>query len=195
MSPIENGTVLSFRIGAATFAAEDSIANNVIQKTGRRKSSAIAVAVVIMIILIIVAVTLGVVLSQPDKKEPTAQNALDDLISEQAGFPNGTLVIAADSFSPGASSLSPRNLTDDLLQGWGISTDVSSMVAETGRLNFFYVWMPASVNRKTRSTEGSDVGNIGIRFGDAKSVNVVLDHAQQVLISNHYRSLTHEYHT
>jgi hypothetical protein len=57
-------------------------------------------------------------------------------------------------------------------------TDVSSFIAESGRLTFLYIQIPLNgtgqqERRKKRSTSGVQVDAIGIKMGDTGIVNMV----------------------
>jgi hypothetical protein len=135
------------------------------------------VALVIFLVIIAIAVTLGVVLTHKHTPPPS----LDDTISNDATFPNGSSIISVQSLQQGPATMTPLYLDASMLGQLGIRVDNSSLVAETGRLSYFYVRLPpanyvdksARVKRQIQQDSDNTTGYIGVRFGDADTINIV----------------------
>lgn len=125
--------------------------------------------------LLIIAITLIVVLTRSKKR---TSPSLDDSISQNAVFPNGSYLVSTSSLQSGSPTMAPLQLNLSMLAQFGIRVDNSSLIAETGRLSYFYIWLPPQhpspiINLSNKKSQMINNTDVGIRFGDADTINVV----------------------
>ena len=129
--------------------------------------------------MLIVIIVLAVVLTQKSAATPdeTPAAKLAESLSDTAIFPNGSFTVSVDAIELDSPTMAPRDVNLTQLSQWGIEVDESSAVAEAGRLSFFYFWLPPTGNEESqdeRSKRDTSVeGSLAIRFGDARTLNVV----------------------
>ncbi|CAJ0953230.1 unnamed protein product, partial [Mesorhabditis belari] len=121
------------------------------------------VILAVVLIIIAVIVTLVLVLRKKHKPEETSSQSLDDILSDGSIFPNGSYQIAVDSLKSGNLTKAPLLVDIAMLNSFGLRVDNSSLIAEEGRLSYFFVRLPYV----------GDDGAVGVRFGDSKSINVI----------------------
>ena len=105
-----------------------------------KKKSCICVSVLIFIVLIAAAITVTLVLVL--RKGGNQGPSLDDIISDNSTFPNGSYKISADSLKSGLPEQAPLFVSIPMLNYLGLRVDNSSLVAETNRLSYFFVRLP-----------------------------------------------------
>lgn len=129
----------------------------------------ITAIVVVFLVVVAIAITLGIVLTKHVNNSPS----LDDIISQDATFPNGSYLIDVKSLQGGSASMAPSQPNASVLEQAGVQVDDSYTVAETERLSYLYIALPPAGRRSGRSADNDTISAIGIRFGNAKTLNVV----------------------
>ncbi|XP_055349665.1 uncharacterized protein LOC129596416 [Paramacrobiotus metropolitanus] len=128
---------------------------------------------IIAIVAVILAVTLGLVFGLQTDDTSSNNDVLDDKISQDAEFPNGSYIKSVDNFASGPVEAAPKNLSADDLSSFGVRVEDSSFVAETGRKHFFYIWLPPMDTRRSKRDTSDAQDGLAIRFGNAQNLNVV----------------------
>ena len=137
-----------------------------------RKKIILIAGIVTAVIVVAVGVTLFFVLrhhkdeskattsTYPPSSEPTTTffysttqqgPSLDDEISLNSTFPNGSSTVDVSELGQGLPTNAPLEVNITQLNQMGITIDNSSLVAETGRTSFFYILLPpANTAREKR---------------------------------------------
>lgn len=111
----------------------------------KTKKCLIWLAILLLVLIIAAAITVTLVLVL--KKKPAENDSgptLDDIISDNSTFPNGSFIISASSLQSDLPALAPLVVNISMLNWLGLRVDNSSMVAETNRLSYFFVRLPAA---------------------------------------------------
>uniref|UniRef100_A0AC34QSR9 Uncharacterized protein n=1 Tax=Panagrolaimus sp. JU765 TaxID=591449 RepID=A0AC34QSR9_9BILA len=135
----------------------------------------ISVSIVLLLIAVAIAVTLVLVLRKHKKDETPS---LDDVISDNSTFPDGSYQISVESLKSGPAEHAPLFVNVSMLNDLGVTTDNSSFVAETNRLSYFFVRLPPESSNKVTNArikrQATIInGSIGIRFGNSEIINVI----------------------
>uniref|UniRef100_A0A914PU60 Uncharacterized protein n=1 Tax=Panagrolaimus davidi TaxID=227884 RepID=A0A914PU60_9BILA len=94
----------------------------------------------------------------------TQKPSMADEIISNGTFPNDTFTVPVKNIIDDFIQPDPLQVNITHLNQLGISVDASSMVAETGRISFFYIRLPPQGATKFQ--------NIAIRFDNASILNV-----------------------
>lgn len=151
-----------------------------------KKCSYLKVVITVVVVFALL-LFLVLIIIRGQHKKPTS-SFLDNLISREAIFPNGSFTVNFDSLkSNGKPSMAPLYLTHSMFSELeiNINIDNSSLVAESGRLSYFYIWLPVPPHtyqadlpysykqNKSAMEIYHSIEYIGIRFGGAATVNVI----------------------
>ena len=139
------------------------------------KKTRILFVVIILTILLILGVVLGVVLSNKDNDSGSGLiTDKENYLSTSAQFPNGSYSLNINSLQAGHPDMTPLEVTPQNLSQWGVNIDNSSLVAEAGRLNYFYILLPLrSRILQSSNSIAVDISSIGVRFGSADSLRII----------------------
>ncbi|CAJ0939223.1 unnamed protein product, partial [Mesorhabditis belari] len=121
-------------------------------------------------LVILIALTVGLVVGlrkHKKKDSPDSGPSLDDILSNDSTFPNGSYQVSTGSLKAGPNNLKPILVTLQDLKSLGLIVDNSSLVAETNRLSVMFVRIPRN------GTARIQFGGIGVRFGSSDTLNVV----------------------
>ncbi|CAJ0925752.1 unnamed protein product, partial [Mesorhabditis belari] len=145
-----------------------------------KKRVGIFAAVITGIVILVVAIVVTVVLvtRKKDKKpeSPSPSPSLDDIITANSTFPNGTYSILVSSLNSGPPEQAPLAVNLTMLNSLGMIVDNSSFIAQANRLSYLFVRLPddsTNANRVQHQLMSPNGGNVGIRFGNSDTLNVI----------------------